>query len=57
MDTFLWILIIAIVVIIYYNVTTLAVYNGIKTFIEMVNSCNVVQFDDDNEENNDENLQ
>lgn len=55
MSTFLWILIVAIVVIIYYNVTTLAVYNGIKMFVDSCIEMKVVQFDDD-EEDDDENL-
>ena len=47
MDTFLWILIVAIVVVIYYNVTTLAVYNGIKTFVDSCIEMKVVQLEED----------
>ena len=50
MSTFLWILIVAIVVVIYYNVTTLAVYNGIKTFVDSCIEMKVVQLEED--ENN-----
>lgn len=50
MDTFLWILIVAIVIVIYYNVTTLAVYNGIKTFVDSFIEMKVVQLEED--ENN-----
>ena len=47
MNTFLWILIVALVVIIYYNVTSLAVYNGIKTFVESCIEMKVVQLEED----------
>ena len=50
MNTFLWILIVALVVIIYYNVTSLAVYNGIKTFMDSCIEMKVVQLEED--ENN-----
>lgn len=47
MNTFLWILIVALVVIIYYNVTSLAVYNGIKTFVDSCIEMKVVQLEED----------
>ena len=47
MNTFLWILIVALVVIIYYNVTSLAVYHGIKTFVDSCIEMKVVQLEED----------